>query len=220
MPVSPRSYSILTFCIQPELAHPWHILSPKVEFVYASPKGGEAPLDPLSLELSKDDPVSKDFYENHSDTWKNTIRLSELAGRASDFDAVFYPSGHSPMFDLAFDETSLALLRDFHAQDKVISAVCHSPAALVNAKTADSELLIKGKQVTGFDNKGEDMFNFTAEVDFSLEGKLVEVSGGNYVKSAEGPLSEKVVVDSKRITGQNPASSYGLGNTIAQALGV
>lgn len=124
------------------------------------------------------------------------------------------------MFDLAFDEDSLALIRDFHAQGKVISAVCHGPAALVNAKTADGELIVKGKEVTGFDNAGEDMFKFTGELDFSLEDRLQELTGGKYVKSAEGPLGEKVVVDGKLITGQNPASSYGVANAVLAALGV
>lgn len=205
---------------QPELAHPWHVLKDKVELTYASPKGGEAPLDPVSVSLFAEDPVCKDFHDNHSDVWKNTIKLSDLAGRASDFDAVFYPGGHGPMFDLAFDETSLALIRDFDAQDKVISAVCHGPAALVNAKNAAGEPLVKGREVTGFDNDGEVMFKFDGELDFSLEDRLREISGGRYVKSAEGPLGEKVVVDGRIITGQNPASSYGVAHAILKGLGL
>lgn len=124
------------------------------------------------------------------------------------------------MFDLVVDEDSLRIIADLHAQDKVISAVCHGPAALVNAKTASGEPLLSGREVTGFDNVAEDMFKFTDEMDFSLEDRLKEVSGGKYVKATEDPLAEKVVVDGKIITGQNPASSYGVANAILKALGL
>ncbi|KAF5252544.1 hypothetical protein FANTH_2438 [Fusarium anthophilum] len=203
----------------PELAHPFHVLNPLAELVYATPKGGESPLDPVSVELFKDDPVCKDFLENHESVWKNTLKLSDLAGRASEFDAIFYPGGHGPMVDLVHDEHSKKLLRDFHSQDKVIAAVCHGPAAFVNATTASGELILKGKQVTGFDDVGEEMFKFTDDMDFSLEKRLGEASGGKYVKADEGPLAEKVVVDGKMITGQNPASSKGVAEEIAKALG-
>ncbi|KAF5261613.1 hypothetical protein FOXYS1_7687 [Fusarium oxysporum] len=204
----------------PELAHPFHVLNPRAELVYATPKGGESPLDPVSVELFKDDPVCKDFLENHESVWKNTLKLSDVAGRASEFDAIFYPGGHGPMVDLVHDEHSKNLLRDFHSQEKVISAVCHGPAAFVNATTASGELILKGKQVTGFDDVGEEMFKFTEDMDFSLERRLGEASGGKYVKAEEGPLAEKVVVDGKMITGQNPASSKGVAEEIAKALGV
>ncbi|QGI69525.1 hypothetical protein CEK26_013481 [Fusarium fujikuroi] len=204
----------------PELAHPFHVLNPRAELVYATPKGGESPLDPVSVELFKDDPICKDFLENQESVWKNTLKLSDVAGRASEFDAIFYPGGHGPMVDLVHDEHSKNLLRDFHSQDKVISAVCHGPAAFVNATTASGDLILKGKQVTGFDDVGEEMFKFTDDMDFSLEKRLGEVSGGKYVKADEGPLAEKVVVDGKIITGQNPASSRGVAEEIAKALGV
>ncbi|KAF5972666.1 hypothetical protein FBULB1_8616 [Fusarium bulbicola] len=186
----------------PELAHPFHVLNPLAELVYATPKGGESPLDPVSVELFKDDPVCKDFLENHESVWKNTLKLSDVAGRASEFDAIFYPGGHGPMVDLVDDEHSKSLLRDFHSQDKVIAAVCHGPAAFVNATTAS------------------EMFKFTEDMDFSLEKRLGEASGGKYVKADEGPLAEKVVVDGKMITGQNPASSKGVAEEIAKALGL
>jgi putative intracellular protease/amidase len=182
--------------------------------------GGESPLDPASVEIFKDDPVCKDFLENHESVWKNTIKLSDVADRASEFDAVFYPGGHGPMVDLVNDQHSMDLIRDFHTQGKIISAVCHGPAAFVNATTASGEPLLNGKQVTGFDDEGEEMFNFTQDMDFSLEKRLHEVSGGKYVKAAEGPLAEKVVVDGNIITGQNPASSKGVAEEIAKALGV
>ncbi|KAJ4252740.1 hypothetical protein NW762_010646 [Fusarium torreyae] len=203
----------------PELAHPFDVLNTRAELIYASPQGGESPLDPVSVDLFKSDPVCKDFLENHESVWKNTIKLSDLAGRASEFDAIFYPGGHGPMVDLVHDQHSKDLIRDFYSQDKIISAVCHGPAALVDATTASGEPILRGKQVTGFDDVGEEMFQFTFDMDFSLEKKLKEVSG-KYVKAAGDPLAEKVVVDGKIITGQNPASSKGVAEEIAKALGV
>lgn len=167
-----------------------------------------------------EDPVCKDFHDNHSSTWRETRRLSEVADRTSEFDAVFYPGGHGPMFDLVSNPDSLRILRDLHAEDKVIAAVCHGPAALVNAKTADGEYIIQGREVTGFDDVGEEMFGFDEDVDFSLEGLLNERSGGKYSKADDGPLGKKVIVDGKLITGQNPASAYDVGLELAKALGV
>ncbi|KAL2681183.1 hypothetical protein Neosp_008790 [[Neocosmospora] mangrovei] len=203
-----------------ELAHPFHILHDKADFVFASPKGGEAPLDQLSVEMSMEDPVCKDFLENHSSTWRETRKLSEVTGHTSEFDAVFYPGGHGPMFDLVSDPHSLRILRDLHAEDKVIVAVCHGPAALVNAKTADGEYIIQGREVTGFDDVGEEMFGYDKDVAFSLQGLLNERSGGKYSKADDGPLGKKVIVDGKLITGQNPASAYDVGRELAKALGV
>ncbi|KAJ3544795.1 hypothetical protein NM208_g2858 [Fusarium decemcellulare] len=204
----------------PELAHPYDVLKSRTELVFASPKGGVSPLDPASVEFFKEDPVCKDFLENHTSIWENTAKLSDFAGRASEFDAVFYPGGHGPMVDLAHDQHSIDLLRDFHTHGKFISAVCHGPAALVNAETATGEPLLKGVKVTGFDNVGEELFKFTDDMDFSLEDKLTEVSGGNYGKAANGPMEENVIVDGKFITGQNPASSKGVAEALAKALGV
>ncbi|EEU41423.1 uncharacterized protein NECHADRAFT_83491 [Fusarium vanettenii 77-13-4] len=203
-----------------ELAHPFHVLHGKADFTFASPMGGEAPLDQVSVEMSMEDPVCKDFHDNHSSTWRETRRLSEVADRTSEFDAVFYPGGHGPMFDLISNPDSLRILRDLHAEDKVIAAVCHGPAALVNAKTADGEYIIQGREVTGFDDVGEEMFGFDEDVGFSLEGLLNERSGGKYSKADDGPLGKKVIVDGKLITGQNPASAYDVGLELAKALGV
>ncbi|KAM0548519.1 hypothetical protein ACHAPJ_009842 [Fusarium lateritium] len=195
----PKTGKGIGWCL-PELAHPYGVLKSGAELVYASPKGGEAPLDHVTLHLFKDDPVCKHFPENNEPLWKNTVPLSDLAGRASEFNAIFYPGGHGSMVDLVDDQYSKGPLRDFHAQGKIISTVCHGLAAFINAITAGSESILKGKQVTGFDDK------------------LNEASGGTFVKAADGPLAEKVVVDGNIITGQNPASSKGLGEAIAKAL--
>ncbi|ROT39052.1 ThiJ/PfpI family protein [Sodiomyces alkalinus F11] len=205
----------------PELAHPHEVLHGKADLTFASPKGGVAPLDPSSVEMFSSDPVCKAFFENHKQDWEQTVPLSSLAGRASEFDAVFFPGGHGPMFDLVGDEDSLRLVQDFAAQGKVISAVCHGPAALLNARGADGKTpLLRGREVTGFSDEAEKMFKFDGEMDFSLEDRLAEVSGGHFVKSDEGPMGEKVVVSGNVITGQNPASSKEVGVAIAKALGM
>ncbi|KAF6810386.1 Glyoxalase 3-like protein 2 [Colletotrichum sojae] len=203
----------------PELAHPFDVLKAKgAEMVFASPKGGVAPLDQASVEMFASDPSSKNFLENHKDIWENTEPLANFVGRASEFDALFYPGGHGPMFDLAFDADSHKLIAEFAAQGKPVSAVCHGPGALVNAKTNDGEYLLKDRTVTGFSNTEEDQAGFTPEMNFMLEDRMKEV-GGNYVL-ADAPWGEKVVVDGNVITGQNPASAHGVGEAIAKAIGL
>ncbi|KAL0943294.1 GATase1 Hsp31-like family protein [Colletotrichum truncatum] len=203
----------------PELAHPYDVLKEAgVEMTFASPKGGVAPLDQASVQMFANDPSSKNFLENHKETWENTQPLSKFVGRASEFDAVFYPGGHGPMYDLAFDEDNMKLIAEFAAQNKPVSAVCHGPGAIVNAKTNDGEYLVKGRNVTGFSNTEEDQAGYTDEMNFLLEDRLKEV-GGKYSK-ADAPWGEKVVVDGIVITGQNPASAKAVGEAIVKALGL
>ncbi|OLN97749.1 Glyoxalase 3-like protein 2 [Colletotrichum chlorophyti] len=203
----------------PELAHPYDVLKEAgAEMTFASPKGGVSPLDQASVEMFANDPSSKNFLENHKDIWENTEPLKNFVGRASEFDALFFPGGHGPMYDLAFDADSHKIIAEFASQNKPVSAVCHGPAALVNAKTADGEYLIKGKTVTGFSNTEEDQAGFTPEMNFLLEDRLKE-NGGKYVL-ADAPWGEKVVVDGIVITGQNPASAHGVGKAIAKAIGL
>ncbi|KAJ0131130.1 Glyoxalase 3 [Colletotrichum tanaceti] len=185
---------------------------------FASPKGGVAPLDQASVEMFSSDPSSKNFLENNKAVWEKTEPLSKFAGRASEFDALFYPGGHGPMYDLAFDADSHRLIADFVAQNKPVASVCHGPAAIVNAKTADGEYLVKGKTVTGFSNTEEDQAGYTAEMNFLLEERLKQ-NGGNYVL-ADAPWGEKVVTDGLVITGQNPASAHAVGKAIVKALGL
>lgn len=191
----------------------------------ASPQGGPAPLDPLSTEAARkgDDPVSADFLAKQQALWESTQPLGGLLGRAADeFDAVFYPGGHGPMFDLATDPASAQLLREFAAKGKVIAAVCHGPAALVNVEAPGSgskELFLKGRRVTGFSNAEEAEVGLDKAVPFSLEDRLVEAvgEGGRYEKADE-KWGAKVVVDGNLITGQNPASSKGVAEEIVKAI--
>lgn len=202
----------------PELAHPYHVLHNKVDITVASPKGGEAPLDPSSVEAAKDD-VSVNFLKNNEQVWKTTKKLSDFVGKADEFDAIFYVGGHGPMFDLADDPTSQKIIKEFWESNKIVSAVCHAPAVLYNVKLSDGSLLVAGKEVTGFTNAEEEQAGLTKAVPFLPEDALQKASGGKFVKAAE-PWGEKVVVVGRLITGQNPASATGVGEAIAKALNV
>ncbi|KAI1412549.1 ThiJ/PfpI family protein [Hypoxylon sp. FL1857] len=203
----------------PELAHPYEILSPKCELVIASPKGGVAPLDPNSLQpWIQDDSSSANFYNNKKALWENTAKISDFLGRADEFDAIFFPGGHGPMFDLATDKDSIALINEFWAKGKVTSAVCHGPAAFVNVKLPSGESLLKGRDVSAFTNAEEDAVGMSKYMPFKLEDKIKE-GGANFQKASE-PWAPTVCVAGKLITGQNPASAKGVGEAIAKALGV
>ncbi|KAI9712786.1 MAG: hypothetical protein M1820_001408 [Bogoriella megaspora] len=202
----------------PELAHPYHVLAPKTELTIASPKGGEAPLDPFSVEMSKDD-VSVQFLNTNQNVWKYTRKLDEFVGKEKDFDAIFYVGGHGPMFDLVDDVTSQTLIRNFWESGKIVSAVCHAPAVFVNVKLSDGRYLLQDKTVTGFSTVEEEQVGLVDPVPFVPEDGLRKATGGKFVKAAE-PWGEKVVVDGRLITGQNPASANGVGEAILKALGV
>ncbi|KAK4126482.1 class I glutamine amidotransferase-like protein [Parathielavia appendiculata] len=200
-----------------ELAHPYDILiTLGFGLTLASPKGGPAPLDPSSIEAAKsaNDATSASFLAEKPAPWESTAPLSSFLGRASEFDAIFFPGGHGPMFDLATDSTSQALIREFVDAGKVVAAVCHGPAALVGVRE-----LLKGKRVTGFSNDEERAVGLDGAMPFLLEDRLWEAVGqeGGYEKATE-PWGEKVVVDGKLITGQNPASAKGVGEAIVKAV--
>ncbi|KAK3935803.1 class I glutamine amidotransferase-like protein [Diplogelasinospora grovesii] len=203
----------------PEFAHPYdEFKSAGYDVTVASPHGGVAPLDPGSVNAFKSDESCVKFLE-HKSIWENTVKLDALVGKAADeYDALFYPGGHGPMFDLATDATSHRLIAEFVEKGKVVSAVCHGPAAFVNVKIPSTgESMLKGKTVTGFSNAEEDSVSMSQYMPFMLEDKMREASGGKYVKADE-PWGPKVVVDGKLITGQNPASAKGVGEEIVKAL--
>jgi putative intracellular protease/amidase len=201
----------------PEFAHPYNALAPHTEISIASPNGGAAPLDPASVEATKDDVESQDFLKTKEAIWKNTEKLESFLGRAGEFEAIFYVGGHGPMYDLAVDSTSHALINEFYAAKKIVSAVCHGPAALVNVKLPSGEYLLSGSKVTGFSNSEETAVGLMEAMPFSLEDKLNTASGGKFEKASQD-WSEKVVVDGKIITGQNPASAAAVGKAIYEAI--
>ncbi len=188
-----------------EFAAPYyHLLDENVEIKIATPKGGQAPIDPRSQAEASQTEATKRF-NNDKEAQKriaNTVKLSTI--KAEDFDAVFYPGGHGPLWDLAEDKTSIALIESFNAQDKPMAFVCHAPAALKEVKGKDGEPLVKGKKVTGFTNSEEEAVQLTEVVPFLLEDMLAE-KGGKFSKADN--WSVHVVEDGNLITGQNPASS-------------
>ncbi|CAG7989114.1 unnamed protein product [Penicillium nalgiovense] len=209
----------------PEFAHPWEVLHEKVSLTIASPKGGEAPLDPASVKMFESDEMSQKFLKEQKALWTNTHKLADMLPRAGEFDAIFYVGGHGPMFDLTEDQTSLALIQTFAAANKPVAAVCHGPCVLLNATAPSGVPLISGVGVTGFSNAEEDAVGLSSAMPFMLETELSRVTGGKYVKAAE-PWGEMVVVGkaagtgSTIITGQNPGSATGVGKEILKALGL
>jgi len=203
----------------PEFAHPYAVLAPHTEIIVASPKGGEAPLDQGSVEAYKEDASSVDFLKNKSSIWKNTEKLENFLGRANEFDALFVPGGHGPMYDLATDPTSQKVIAEFASANKIVAAVCHGPAAFINVKLPSGEYLLSGAKVTGFSNAEETAVGLMEAMPFSLEDKLNAASGGKFEKASED-WGDHVVVErgGKLITGQNPASATSTGKAIYNAI--
>ena len=170
----------------------------------ASPKGGQPPLDPMSDLPENQTELTKRFRKDNAAQAQlaNTVKLADV--RAGDYDAIFYPGGHGPMWDMPDNATSIALIEAFVKADRPVGAVCHAPVALVNVRGKDGEVLVKGKRVTGFTNAEEEAVGLTAVVPFLLEDRLKE-GGGIFSKAAN--WASYVQVDGKLVTGQNPASS-------------
>ncbi|KAJ6113227.1 ThiJ/PfpI family protein [Penicillium sp. IBT 18751x] len=207
----------------PEFAHPFYILSDKVDLAVASPNGGEAPLAPDSVKLSQSDVLSMKFFKEHEHLWSNTVKLRDIVPRADEFAALFYVGGHGPMFDLTNNVDSITLIEKFVAAQKPIASVCHGPAVLLQAKTPSGHFVIDGIEVTGLSNAEEDAVGTTSVMPFLLESELGRVSG-KYIKAE--PFTENVIVSrladngSLIITGQNPASAAAVGVEILKALGL
>jgi putative intracellular protease/amidase len=195
-----------------EFAAPYYALHDAgAQITLASPKGGQPPLDPKSS-----DPAAQTDFTRRFDSeatarlaLSNTKRLVEVD--VSDFDAVFYPGGHGPLWDLAEDPVSIALIEKAIASGKPVAAVCHAPGVLRHVKGADGRALVAGKSVTGFTNSEEAAVQLTDVVPFLVEDML-KANGGNYTKGAD--WAPHVATDGLLITGQNPASS----EPVAEAL--
>ena len=188
-----------------EFAAPYYVLKDAgAAITVASPKGGLPPLDPKSEMPEFQTELTKRFRTDTGAQAElaNTKKLADVS--ADDFDAVFYPGGHGPMWDMPDNATSIALIEAFVKADKPIGGVCHAPVALVNVRGKDGEYLVKGKRVTGFTNAEEEAVGLTVVVPFLLEDRLKE-RGGIYSKTAN--WVPYVQVDGRLVTGQNPASS-------------
>jgi putative intracellular protease/amidase len=200
-----------------ELAAPYFTLKDAGwDIVLASPKGGQPPLDPKSNE--------PDFQTDYTHRFEAdaaakaqlaaTVPLSSVS--QADFDTVFYPGGHGPMWDLAEDRHSIALLESFVAAGKPVALVCHAPGALRHVRGPDGRPLVEGKKVTGFTNTEEAAVGLTDVVPFLVEDEL-KAKGGLY---SQGPdWSSYVLSDGLLITGQNPASSLAAAQLLVRRLG-
>jgi len=188
-----------------EFAAPYYVFKDAgAAITLASPKGGQPPLDPKSDEPGSQTKSTRRFKseEDARAALANTIRLSKVS--AGDYDAVFYPGGHGPLWDLAENPDSIRLIEEMFAAGKPVAAVCHAPGVFRHARAADGAPLVRGKSVTGFANSEEEAVGLTQVVPFLVEDSLKE-NGGVYSKT--GDWQSYAVVDGNLITGQNPASS-------------
>lgn len=200
-----------------EFAAPYYVLKDAgATITLASPQGGQPPIDPKSDLPENQTEATKRFQADPAAQAElaRTKKLTEVS--ADDFDAVFFPDGHGPMWDLYGNADSIALIENFVKADKPVAAVCHAPAALANVRGKGGEYLVKGRRVTGFANTEEEAVGLTAVVPFLLEDRLKE-RGGIYGKAAD--WAPYVEVDGKLVTGQNPASSEPAAKALLRLLG-
>ncbi len=199
-----------------EFASPYYVFEDAgADITLASPKGGQPPIDPKSHEPDAQTPATERFNRDAAarQALATTRPLDQVD--AEDFDALFYPGGHGPLWDLAEDPASIALIEGFLAAGKPVAAVCHAPAVLRHVKRRDGTSLVSGRRVTGFSNSEEAAVQLTEVVPFLVEDML-KANGGHY---ACGPdWQSHVVVDGPLITGQNPASSDATAAALLKAL--
>ena len=195
-----------------EFAAPYYVFKDAgAQLVLASPKGGQPPLDPKSDAPDAQTAATVRFNEDAEalSALANTRRLKDVLDET--FDAVFYPGGHGPLWDLANDPASIALLEAFERAGKPLGLVCHAPGALVKVRAANGQPLVAGRRVTGFTNSEEAAVGLSAVVPFLIEDEFIRL-GGHYQKGPD--WQAHVVTDGRLVTGQNPGSSEG----VAQAL--
>ena len=200
-----------------EFAAPYYVFRDAgADVTLASPQGGQPPLDPKSDAPDAQTDATRRFKKDEAaqNELVHTHTLAEVS--AADFDAVFYPGGHGPLWDLAEDKHSIALIEQMLAAGKPVAAVCHAPGVLRHPKDADGQSVVQGKQVTGFTNSEEKASGLTDVVPFLVEDMLQE-NGGQYSKA--GDWEEHVLTDGLLITGQNPASSYPAAQALLKQLG-
>lgn len=199
-----------------EFAAPYYTLKDAgATITIASPKGGHPPIDPSSTEPANQTDATHRFDkdDNLQALLAQTKKLSEVS--ADDFDAVFYPGGHGPLWDLSKDKDSIELIQKFWADKKPVAAVCHAPSVLLHVKDKSDQPLLKGKNVTGFTNTEEEAVGLTEVVPFLLEDELRN-NGGIYSKKED--WASYVVTDGLLITGQNPASSKAAADKLLELL--
>ncbi len=199
-----------------ELAAPYYAFRDAgVSLTLASPAGGQPPLDPKSDDEAFQTDATRRFKADPAALadLATTVKLADVA--AEDYDAVFYPGGHGPLWDLAEDPRSIALIEQFFAAGKPVSLVCHAPGALRHTRRPDGLPLVTGLRVTGFSNTEEDAVQLSDIVPFLVEDML-KANGGQYEKGADWlPF---VITDGHLVTGQNPASSEAVAHAVLDLL--
>ncbi|MDC0362416.1 type 1 glutamine amidotransferase domain-containing protein [Halioglobus sp.] len=200
-----------------ELAAPYYVFKDAgVELTLASPLGGQPPLDPKSDDPEAQTEATQRFKADSAANrdLASTARLDSLS--AADFDAIFYPGGHGPLWDLPDNSASIKLIEDFWSANKPVSAVCHAPIVLVNAKQPNGQNIVKGRDVTGFTNSEEEAVGLTHVVPHLVEDTLI-ARGATYSKADD--WQSYTCQDGNLITGQNPASSEAVAHLVIAALG-
>ena len=198
----------------PEVSHPYfELIEHGIEVDLASPKGGEAPVDPKSLDLK--DARNKAMWEDtkHRTKLRETLKLDSINPR--DYQGVLFAGGHGTMWDFRGNSDIQKIIREVYEGGGSIAAVCHGPAALVDVKLSNGSYLVKGRKVAGFSNAEEEAVKLTEVMPFLLEDQL-KANGAIYEKA--DLWQKKVVVDSRIITGQNPASAEGVGAELVKSL--
>ena len=199
-----------------EFAAPYYVFKDAgAEITLASPKGGQPPLDPKSAEKDFQTPATERFNKDAAAqaALAQTVPLKTVA--ADDYDAIFYPGGHGPLWDLAEDKDSIALIKAMYSKGKPVAEVCHAPGVLRHARAGDGSPLVRGKAVTGFSNSEEAAVGLTEVVPFLVEDELRR-AGGTYSKAAD--WQPHLVRDGNLITGQNPASAAGVAEKMVELL--
>ena len=201
-----------------EFAAPYYVLLDKgIDITIASPKGGQPPIDPKSDVPESSTPATERFKKDTATQQKLAHSLVLATIKEEDYDAIFYPGGHGPLWDLSIDKDSIHLIESFYGNNKPVAAVCHAPAIFRYTKNTVGEPLVRGKRVTGFTNEEEEAVQLTKVVPFLVEDML-KANGADYSKVAN--WQPYAVKDGLLITGQNPASSQLVAEKLADTLGI
>jgi putative intracellular protease/amidase len=198
-----------------EFAAPYFVFRDAgVELTLASPKGGQPPIDPKS-DLPENQTAAMDRFKKDKraqDELAHTKKLADM--KSQDFDTIFYVGGHGPMWDLADNKDSIALIESFYNSGKPVAAVCHSPAVFHRVMYKGAPI-VKGKRVTGFANSEEEAVGLTHVVPFLVEDELKRLGGLYEQAPSWEPLA---IVDGRLVTGQNPASSTAAAKSLMKLL--
>jgi putative intracellular protease/amidase len=199
-----------------EFAAPYYVFKDAgADITLASPKGGQPPIDPKSEDPGMQTDATRRFQADAAakSALASTRTLDQV--KAEDFDAIFYPGGHGPLWDLAEDKRSVALIEQFDRLGKPVGAVCHGPAVLRHVKGADGQPLVKGKQVTAFTNSEEAKVQLTEVVPFLVED-ILKANGGQFTRGDD--WQSHVAQAGRLVTGQNPASSEAAAEALLKLL--